>query len=392
MFELSDEEKESIATENPQMTDYLSSLTHMALLQEIANAENAKDYLFVEKPKLASAELNPYRQPRNIRQSQISVYFDARSQRKEPRYELRSPVIATLPDAEEVNGYTVDISRRGLNIEVGQGVQLKVNDKVFIHFKELKLYNKKLNLEHVPYTVVRVAPHGKNIQMVMEENSSTLKISQFLNKLIENNKDRLMESKEVLPSETLLESLHHILLAKVVSTPIFVERHAATLRPKVIGLNFPYERHMLLFAKLGSGEKINLEPLFKGHTNTLLAEPMKKVDNAKTQYHEVYIGVRKFGERIRSVESYLITDFESTKARIKFMEESLSLGELFVLRVSGLPVTNSTTTLLKKDLEELAGISLAHAKKIEREISHIEGYGEIIDVTDEVVTCLEISH
>jgi len=46
---------------------------------------------------------------------------------------------------------------------------------------------------------------------------------------------------------------------------------------------------------------------------------------------------------------------------------------------------------LRRDIDELAQISLHQAKNLEKEIGAIVGYGEIIDITEEVLIRLELT-
>lgn len=390
IFELSAKERSSLESEQPELTNAISLLTHYGLVQEIGNSTTANDYLLVDKPNLHSNAIAPFRQPRAIKGHPISIFFDARPQRKEPRYFLRSPLEISLSDTEQLQGQSIDLSKRGLSIELEHPVELKVGRKVNIDFKELKLYNKQLPLHKVTYRIVRISPNGKTIQLVIVDDSWTVKIVHFFTKLIDTNLDKLTELKEVLPSDTLLENLHHIMLARIKCYPIFVERHHSTLHTRAIGVNHPLEPCIMLLAKLGHNEKISLEPIFKGHTNSLLLTPMKHIDGAKPQYNEVYMAVHRFGNRIRAVDVRLHSDFENVKQRIAFIEEGKILGDVYILQLSGMPVFHPLTALLRRDLSELVKISSHHAKSIEKEIGALTGYGEIIDITDEVLTRLEL--
>ena len=289
-------------------------------------------------------------------------------------------------------GASVDLSKRGLNVIVNTPLQLKAGDMINIDYLELKLYDKNLPLNQVPYRVIRISPEGQRLHLMIDENAQTMKTIAFFNSIIESNQDKLIPKEEILPSPQLLEGLHNILLDKIVSAPIFVEKNGPSLKPKVIGVNYPLPPHLALLAKLGQEGQISLEPIFKGHTNTLLATPMKRIDGAEAQYHEVCIAAIKFGSRIQSVETRLLADFANTKERIKFIQKAQLMGEIFILRLCGAPVFDPFTVLLRRDIDELAQISLHQAKNLEKEISAIVGYGEIIDITEEVLIRLELTN
>ncbi|WJG22121.1 PilZ domain-containing protein [Vibrio furnissii] len=391
VFELSEEERSELATHAKELTNHSSELTHCGILQEVSDLSAAKDYLLVDKPTMASSELNPFRHPRKVEGAPLNIYFDAKTRRKEPRYKFRTPM-QLMNDAQAVaEGFTVDLSKRGLSLILASPVDLKAGDMVTVNFQELKLYDKKLPLDALPYQVVRVGPEGRRLQLMIEENAQTMKSIAFFNSIIENNQDKLLRKEELLPSPTLLEGLHNILLDKIVSSPIFVEKVGANLRPRVIGVNYPLPPHLALLAKLGHENRISLEPIFKGHTNSLLATPMRRIDGAEPQYNDVYIAAMKFGSRIQSIESRLVSDFVNTKERIQFIQRAQHMGEIYVLRVSGVPVFDPITTLMRSDLNELAQISMPHAKALEKELTAMSGFGEIIDITEEVLIRLELT-
>ncbi|MBD0787514.1 PilZ domain-containing protein [Vibrio sp. Y2-5] len=392
VFELSQAEREELANHSSELANQSQKLTHCGVLQEISDFSSAKDYLLVDKPQLPTSDLNPFRHPRKVIGSPTGIYFDARSRRKEPRYTLKTPVNISLNEQLLGEGASVDLSKRGLNVIVNTPLQLKAGDMINIDFLELKLYDKNLPLNHVPYHVIRISPEGQRLHLMIDENAQTMKTIAFFNSIIESNQDKLKPKEEVLPSPQLLEGLHNILLDKIVSAPIFVEKSGPSLKPKVIGVNYPLPAHLALLAKLGQEGQISLEPIFKGHTNTLLATPMKRIDGAEAQYNEVYIAALKFGSRIQSIETRLLSDFANTKERIKFIQKAQFMGEIIILRLCGAPVFDPFTVLLRRDIDELAQISLHQAKNLEKEISTIVGYGEIIDITEEVLIRLELTN
>ena len=100
----------------------------------------------------------------------------------------------------------------------------------------------------------------------------------------------------------------------------------------------------------------------------------------------------KFGNKIQSVHTKLVKDFASTKERISFIKNAQDLGDVYVLRVTTAPIFNPLTSLFQSDLAELSRISMHQAKKLESEVTAFIGYGEIEDITDEVLIRLELSH
>lgn len=391
VFEMSDEDKQALSHHSTELDLDPNTLTHCGMLQEISDEKSSQDYLLTEKPRLPSSSLNQFKHARTPEYDPTSLYFDAKSRRREPRYQFKSPVELTADDKQVLVGHTDDLSKHGVRIILSEPSHLKAGDVCDLNFKELQLYDKRVPLNSVPYQIVRISPDGRTIQLSMMEESFTLRIVAFLGRLIDYNQEKLVAKKELLPSGELLEGLHDILLDKVVSTPVYFEKRRGNLKPKVIGVNFPLPAHIALLAKLGEEKSYSLEPIYKGRTNTLLAMPMKRIEGAKPQYHELYLMVIKFGTRIQAVESKLSSEFSNIKSRIKFIKDAQASGEFFAIRVLSAPVLDPMTVLMHKDLKELNQISQAKARSLEKEIHDVVGYGELTDITEEVLIRLELT-
>lgn len=392
IFELGDQERQQLASFSQELEEASSGLTHCGILQEIADDSNGGDYLFTEKPRLPSSTLNDFRHTRKIIGSPKGIFFDAQSRRKEPRYRFNSPLTLTKNNGVKSQGETLDISKRGLSLMLQEPLDLVSSEEVEINLHEFQLYDKKLPLDKIPYKVVRISPNNRQVQLVIDENSQTMKTIAFFNTLIEHNQDKLKRQHEILPSNDLLEALHGILLSKMVSTPVFISKSPSSYRTKVIGVNFPLEKHLMLLAKLGHKNFFSLEPIYKGRTNTLLANPTKRIEGAEPYHHDIYVAVAKFGDRIKGVQTKLVNEFESVKERILFIKRAQMAGEFYVLRLSTSPIFSPMTSLLQKDLNELSQLSMHQASKLEKELAALVGYCEMEEVTEEILIRLELTN
>lgn len=402
LFQLNANESQRLALFGKELkghhitTEDIPTLTHCGLLQEIGNSQSASDYLCVQKPYLPTHNLNSFRHSRKIIIRPKEIYFDAHSRRKEPRYQLVSQIeiILNNNENEKISGYTVDLSNRGLHIVLNSPAKLKTNDIIYLHFNTLQQFDTSVPLDQVPYRVIRISPNFCHIQLAMLENSQSTRTVHFLKTLIESNREKLQAKPELLPSHELLELLHNVLLNKMVSTPLFIDKYTSNLRTRVVGVNYPMPQFMQLFANLGHNNKFSLEPIFKGRTNKLLTPYLKpgQAENDTLQFNEIYIAVIKLGERIQSVHSRIGSEFKNIQDRIFFINRAQQLGaELYVLNLSVAAVRNSITVLLQKDLHELSQISLPHARALEKEFVSIIAYAEITDITEEALNRIGIT-
>ncbi len=166
----SQQEKEDLAAFSSELAESSQKLTHVGILQEIADEKSGQDYLLTEKPRVPANTLNAFRHPRKIIGNPKGIYFDAQSRRKEPRYRFKTPLVLNTGSAKAA-GFTMDISKRGLGLRLDEPTELRSGQEVRINFRELQLYDKKLPLSEVPYRIIRVSPDGRSVQLVIDEDS-----------------------------------------------------------------------------------------------------------------------------------------------------------------------------------------------------------------------------
>ncbi|WP_104401486.1 PilZ domain-containing protein [Vibrio penaeicida] len=391
MFELSKDEISHLLEVAPEMSETIKTLTHTGILQEVSDAQTSHDYLLTEKPSIPSSELNRFRHTRQIVGSPQGIYFDSSSRRTEPRFMFDSPVEAQLESAEPLKGKTIDFSSRGLNIKLATPMQAKAGDEINVNYIELQRYDSGVPLSEVPYKVIKLSPDCKNVHLSIIENAQSTRSLNFLKRLINHNQGKLEEDNEPIPSSELLSTMHHLLLGRMVSVPFYIEKKDRILQPRAIGVNFPMDGLTKIFQSLGHGGKLSLEPIFKNRTNTLLATPMRPIEGAEPAFHELYIAVTQNGKQIEEIHTRLISDFESIKERMRFVKKAKSIGQFYVIRISGMPIFDSLTNLLNEELSSLAKATIHHARALEKEFTSLVGYGEFSDITEEVLIRLELT-
>lgn len=391
MFELTKDDIEHLLEVAPEMKESLNTLTHIGILQEISDATNSSDYLLTEKPTLPSSELNPYRHSRSVVGTPQGVYFDASAQRKEPRFMFDSPIEVTANGAEAIKGQSVNFSTRGIHLTLESPLSAKAGDEVRINYLELQRYDTNVPLSDVNYQVIRLSPDSKEIQLTIIDSQQANRSINFLKRLISHNQSKLVEDTEELPSKELLNAMHLLLLNRMVSIPFYIEKKDRILQPKAVGVNFPLHSLAKILQSLGHAGKVSLEPLFKNRTNTLLASPMRPVEGAQPQFHDLYIGIVQNGKQIEQFATKLHSDFESIEERILFVKKAKLKGRFYALRLSGMPIFESTSNLLNLELGDLAKATMHHARALEKEFNSLVGYGELVDITDEVLIRLELT-
>ena len=391
VYPIGQEDKERLQDIAPDMVKQLSNLTHIGILQDLTNKQAQQDYRLPVKPQLPGKVLQAFRHPRNPICDAKAIYFDPKPQRSESRFIFQTPIELHHPEEAPVAGSTLDFSIRGLNVQLSHPLPAKRGDSVIIKFNELQKLDKNAPLSQMPYRIVRLSPDRRNIQLTTGSGKNAMKGEQFLRRLIQHNEDKLKLSEEVQPSGELLLAMHQMLLTRLNGTPYFTEKVDHIVKIKAVGSNIPLPPLPKLFNQVaGGGRNFSLEPIFKNRIKPMLAETMRPVEIRTPYIHEMYLWIQRNGDRITHIESKLIDEFDCIDERISFIKTAKAQGEFMALRITAAPVLSPMTTLISKELGELARLTLHRARALEMEFTSLIGCGEMFDITDEVLVRLEI--
>ncbi|MDA9556404.1 PilZ domain-containing protein [Vibrio sp.] len=369
---------------------------YSATLYNIADSTNASEYSVkikghgkddeatLKNKFLSLSELMPSAHPL------LNIRFDRQSRRKEHRYSLQTPIECTIND-KTISGHTVNISPHGVALTLGTPFDsLKATDKVFLNFTRFSGNNTHCKLEQARYHVIRVSEDKHILQLALEQQSKYQPIASFFEQLIEHNKSKLIAHSEHPIQEASLLNLNELFLNKNTATPIFVDKIGNMLRPCVAGIRYPLPGYLQAFEMLGNGQRFSLKAIYRERSQRLLNAPMKPIENSIVEHHDIYISIpseakqRHPLEAIEIVQSLFIENNTSLKEKQSFIEEATDKGDFFAIRVNGIPVLTSVTEHFSQEINELKQQSPSHAKGILTEFNRLVGYGEIIDITNEV--------
>nr|WP_086940969.1 PilZ domain-containing protein [Thaumasiovibrio occultus] len=369
-----------------------NQLSHVAIIEDLTLQESKTDYLLGRKPNLGSVELNNFIHKRTPIEKDVSYYFDPQPQRSEPRFELATPIVVNLGERGSVKATTIDFSSKGLYVKLDNPVRLSKGDSVSITFSELGKKSTNGPLIGIPYSCVRIAVDGQHVNLMSEDHNH--KGHNFLKQLIDKNITRLKQNEEAVSQRELLMVLYQMLLTRLTCVPYYAEKRKK-LSLIAAGLNQTNRGLPKLLMQLseftgGNERYMHLGPVFKQRFITLAADPMRPIEPARWSCKELYLAITRENEKIVDVTSRLLTDFTSTDERLTFIRDSMRDGQLVVLRVSALPMKGALTMLTSVQLTELAQHAMHRASVLEQEFSALVGFGEMCDVTDEVLTRLEI--
>jgi hypothetical protein len=392
MFELNTEEIACFINSTPEHSENKLELTHLGILQEISDADSRRDYLLTEKPALEANVLKRFRHPRRSESQPRGIYFDAVSRRQEERFVFSSPVELTTEQGHVLKGKTGNFSTKGLSVRLTTPLDSAAGAPVGISFKELQLYDMSIPLTRVPYQVVRISPDGRTVQLCIEDSSRTTRTANFLKKLITHNKDKLAATPEIIPTIDLLDAMYDCILTRLVCTPVYFAKQDKNLAPLTVGVNYPLPAYFKVLKALDNEKQLTLDPIYKKRSSRLLKVPLRPVSQPETSYQEIYFAaVHNPKGEIETIYTRLTSEFDSLKERLRFIKKAKQMGEFFAFRLSAVPTSTIKSELLSSKLKQLATGTTHHTRALEKEFRMQLGYGEVIDITEEVLIRLELT-
>ncbi len=390
VYPLTQSDIQTLSQLTPEMMPCCQDLSHIGTLQDLTHQQVQTDYLCGATSTLSTQALNPFRHPRNPISQAEAIHFDPKPLRSESRFRYKT-AITLQQDLGTINGYSIDFSSRGLNINLAQPLRCKQGDTVLIEFTQLARSTKNNILKKMPYKIIRTSPNGKNIQLITIENDDGLLGGQLLRTLIESNLEKLALCKEPQPSPAMLLAMHQMLLTRLHSLPYFAEKIDHKITVKAVGSNFPLSPLATMLHQLSDNNRLDLDIIFKQRVKEMLANPMRPRDNLQQPFiHELYVAVKYHGDDIGNIETKLRGDFNDIATQRAYIQQARQQGSFFALHITALPLLNPLTVLIGEKLSKLARLTLHRARALEMEFTSLIGCGEILDITDEVLIRLEI--
>ncbi|WP_413112944.1 PilZ domain-containing protein [Thaumasiovibrio sp. DFM-14] len=378
----------------PDLNGEFTRLSHVAMIEDLTTTQGQQDYQATAKPTIGAKALNRYLHPRETLSQDLCRYFDPRPQRGEHRYQFRTALTLHYADNQSLKTHTADISSQGINIVLPHPIALTRDEKVRVSLTELSKSSAGNLLHKVPYRCVRISRDGRSMTLATLDDAH--KGIRFLARLLEKNHDKLQLIEENISHKTLLLALYQALLSRLSCLPFFAERAQHRLNLRAIGHNLPLRGLGKKIAELslsagGNAEHYNLDPLFKGYIKPLLTDPLRFIEPVRSRSNDIYLHLDKQDGEIVSSHVKLATAFNSIEQRIEFIQQAQKAGGFIALRISAVPMKSALTLLTSDLLTELSRQTLHRAQQLENEFNALMGCGEIVDISEEVLTRLHLN-
>lgn len=371
---------------SPLTEQQLSLFSHVIQLMNLTSEHASIDYQSWFDNSNANA-LKPYGQEKvkNNSIKLISMHFSER--RQEARYAFKTQVGLTQGTIT-LNSISHDISSRGLQLTLDSPHELDTNKSVMLSLPKLQGVAGKAVLAQLPYRIVKSRRSGKILHLSAIMGHTPHTGVEFLNKLIVHNKDKLeLLTENNNDVKELADGLKNLLMRKLHSTPIFIEKTTKTIQMACIGVSTIADKITHIFAADASSSlQYNLTPLLEnGVFKEQLVDPIKQMQVQQDMtFFEVFIQLSIQSRGKFYLKCALADTLANRDMKIKFIQQSKNLGKFIALRIYRGVVGKPDLNYIRREREYINIHAPHKAKQLDEQLWRIIGVGELIDITQEV--------
>mgnify|MGYP000168006320 CR=1 FL=1 len=372
----------------------LIDLRYIVLISDITDSIAMQTYQQIKLDKSKITQLYHFAHPHNQLPHPINVrrykYADIR---KETRYYLRTSVNLTIAGIT-IKGVTEDISGSGLRIELEQGIPAKVEDNpatasVTLDFPRLQSMTKQYDLSALRYDIVKVHANRHILHLRFSSRLSEHTDNPFFVSLITNNREKLKADHLAEETPGLAHALRCIYAKNAMNIAFFINQRTELFTPEFSIYNQGDGRLKSMLSRFAIEGHFNLEFLYRDRDQPspfirrCLAQLKSGVG---MQEYEIFIRYRPHETHINDmILPFINQQFSSIGQRHQFIEHALDNGEFVAIRL----ILKDTVTIeldtLKTELDYLQAHANYKAEKVLNTLNTIQGFGYILDITDEVM-------
>ncbi|RXJ73829.1 hypothetical protein CS022_07515 [Veronia nyctiphanis] len=180
------------------------------------------------------------------------------------------------------------------------------------------------------------------------------------------------------------EPLKRILIGHLFVTRYFIAREGDALSFRAFGINSldSFLNQLLLCPQ--DNMKMTAQPVFHNEFYDVLKHRTKRWGQKETVHQEFYIAKYNFGGESKIMVKSP-ADFLSVEQRIGFIADARRNGQFVAVRNTITPINGMLDCTDREELEALYPISNSKVRQLEREMDQMCIYGELTDITDEVL-------
>ncbi len=391
---IADSISESVKRQNqpptPRLMSRLRHLSHIALLTNVTDDSNTLCFQKLPLNRANLPSLKVFGHPRNRSPENIQVFrFKYANQRRESRFMLRSAVQLKVEDII-IEGHTEDISTHGIKLELKTFFHKATDSQVQLSFPQLQKVTRKYDLSNLSYQVRHISNERNvlHLSVLNDENSSATKA--FFEELIKNNKNKLKAYRDEEDIPGIGEALRNIYANNVPNVAFFIRKEGTKFVPDAAATWANHNRLTNLLNYQAPPGEFNLLPLFEGFNG-----PMNFVQHTLSHIkpHQRPVMSELFvafdpnkNSASEAIKSCYIDQFANDDQRRQFIAQALDQGQFIALKIFLARTGRPDIDRLQSEINYVGVYAVHRAKQLEEKLWNINGVGDIVDITDLVMS------
>jgi len=379
---------------SPRVKGLIKDVKYIVVLTNIGNKTEQANYKQLTFDKALVNQLKHFGHAKHKTPPHLDIvpleYVNLRSHK---RYLYKTPVSVTIND-ELFNGYTRDFSVMGLQLECEQTATFKKGDIVLLAFPELQKITKKHKLSELKYEVMAISKSFTTINLKANRIADLPHAGvTFFTQLIEGNKDKLKVSEEAPKVEGLSTALRNMVTKSVCQFPLYLHKEAAHFKTGAIGYGlYASPMHVILqnFGLLSN--KTDFSSILTEEQIINVITPNIK-DRSRQDAPLAFTLAINFDPRKGSIEEAIVSQCalgEDYSSFYKQISKGITSQLIFVMRLYISRTGRPDTYYLSNELKYVSQYAMHKAKDLEEALWAVAGVGDVVDITEEALSHLEL--
>ncbi|MER2493942.1 PilZ domain-containing protein [Catenovulum sediminis] len=375
---------------SPRVLSHISKIKYVLLMTELTTELAKEQY---QNNKFELTEVNNLKIFGHSKTEKVpsieEVAFRYVNLRSQTRYLYKTSVVLST-DFIDKQAYTKDFSISGMQIECGDSINVDRYEKIKIALPDLQQVSAKFKLKNLIYEVVGFNKAKTIVHLkAFEERGSVHTGKAFFEQLIDKNKNKLKAAfmGNVVPG--LAEALRNIYVQSALNTAFFIHKRGIRHELKTIGHSSTPNPVINIF-KSDHEAGYNLYPMLRNnYLSTFIINILRRLQRHSHPMHEDLLVRVKLSETnvVERFESILASEMRNDSARRIFIQKATQKNILFfALRIFISRTGRPDTDFIASELSYVSQYAIHKAKQLEEELWSVTGVGDIVDITEEVLT------
>ncbi len=369
---------------DPLVQQQLNDLCLVLMLEEITSADAVARY----RQRPAGEDANALRRfgMARLGKDPIRVLpLQHKEQRREARFGLRTQALVSA-GRKTLAAMTLDVSPRGIKLQLAQPLSapLERDARIELELPKLQPLAGKLKLKGLPYRLVRAQKDRRTLHIKAEGGTGHAGVV-FLSHLLSQNRAKLSEVGSARQHRQITDALNSLMLKRLHCLPIFAHKRQGRLGWDRVGQAIGGNP---LLTRLAPPLPASLEWLWEqGGLNALLAE-LKRPDAEPNPLWECLVALPvdgKPGEVLR------LTPEQDEEAVCAFIRRAQEQERFVALRARVFVANRPDLDYLQQDLAAISTHALHRARELEEMLWQVQGCGQLIDISDEILCRFRLS-